>query len=154
GPLLFIVVFLIEGFTRPGYSQWRNFVSQLATGDGAWMQVLNFFVCGALVLAFAFALRSARQGTRCSICAPVLLGLFSLALLIAATLAPDPALVYPPRGPTVHTATGIIHGLAGLSAFTLLAASCFVMAWHLAGEPGSSRWTIYYSLAGAVVIVF
>ena len=148
------MVFLIEGFTRPGYSQWRNFVSQLATGDGAWMQVLNFFVCGALVLAFAFGLRSALQGTRGSIGAPVLLGLLALALFIAGTFATDPALDYPPGAPTVHTTTGIIHGLAGLSAFTLLAASCFVMAWHFAGEPGSSRWTIYSSLAGAVVIVF
>src|SRR5215472_7143812 len=129
GPLLFIVVFLIEGFTRPGYSQWRNFVSQLATGDSAWMQVLNFFVCGALVLAFAFGLRSALQGTRGSIGTPVLLGLFALALFIAGTFATDPVLDYPPGAPTVHTTTGIIHGLAGLSAFTLLAASCFVMAW-------------------------
>jgi hypothetical membrane protein len=34
GPLLFIAVFLIEGATRPGYSAWRNLVSQLATGPG------------------------------------------------------------------------------------------------------------------------
>src|SRR5213082_3059636 len=30
GPLLFIIVFLIEGATRPGYSAWRHAVSQLS----------------------------------------------------------------------------------------------------------------------------
>lgn len=29
GPPLFIAVFLIEGATRPGYSVWRNQVSEL-----------------------------------------------------------------------------------------------------------------------------
>ena len=52
GPVLFIAVFLIEGLTRPGYSAWRHYVSQLATGTGGWVQVVNFLVCGALVIAF------------------------------------------------------------------------------------------------------
>src|SRR5438309_1112477 len=74
GPPLFIVVFLFEGFTRPGYSQWRHYVSQLATGDGGWMQVVNFIVCGTLVIAFAVGLRSALRGSRGSIGGPVLIG--------------------------------------------------------------------------------
>jgi hypothetical membrane protein len=57
GPLAFIAVFIFEGFTRPGYSQWRHYVSQLATGPGGWLQVVNFVVCGSLVFLFAIALR-------------------------------------------------------------------------------------------------
>jgi hypothetical membrane protein len=30
GPLLFIVVFLIEGATRPNFSGWHHFVSSLS----------------------------------------------------------------------------------------------------------------------------
>src|SRR5207248_11304020 len=99
GPPLFIVVFLFEGFTRPGYSQWRHYVSQLATGDGGWMQVINFLVCGSLVITFAIALRSAIKGSRGSIGAPVLIGLFGMALLVAGTFATDPALGYPVGAP-------------------------------------------------------
>jgi hypothetical membrane protein len=154
GPLLFILVFLLEGFTRPGYSQWRNFVSQLSTGDGGWMQVVNFFVCGALVLAFAFGLRHALEGTRGSIGIPVLFGLFALGLFIAGTFTTDPDVGYPVGAPTVHTTAGIIHGLAGLAAFTILAATCFVTAWHFAGEPGSTRWAVYSAVVGAVVLIF
>lgn len=49
GPLLFIVVFLVEGATRPGYSAWRNYVSELALSSDGWQQIANFVICGALL---------------------------------------------------------------------------------------------------------
>lgn len=152
GPLLFIVVFLVEGATRPGYSAWHHFVSQLATGDGGWMQVVNFLVCGTLVLAFAAGLRQALRGTRGAVGAPALLALFALDLLVAGIFTTDPALGYPVGAAQVHTTHGMIHGLAGLAAFTLLPAAAFTMAWHFAAEPGARRWTVY-SLSVGVVIV-
>lgn len=153
GPPLFIVVFLIEGATRPGYSAWRNYVSQLATGDGGWVQVVNFLVCGTLVLAFAAALRVAMTGSRGSIGAPVLFGVFGVALLVAGIFSTDPALGYPVGAPQVHTTHGLIHGLAGLVAFTSLPAACFVMAWHFAAEPGARRWMVYSLAVGVLIIV-
>lgn len=153
GPLLFIVVFLVEGATRPGYSAWRNFVSQLATGDTGWTQTANFLVCGVLVLAFSVGLARAIKGTRGSIGGPVLLGLFAIALLVAGTFSTDPALGYPAGAPEVHTAHGLIHGLAGLLAFTLLPAACVVMAWHFAAEPGAQRWTVYSLVVGVGILL-
>src|SRR5437588_11551646 len=150
GPPLFIVVFLFEGATRPGYSAWRHYVSQLATGDGGWMQVVNFLVCGTLVLAFAIGLRQALRGTRGSIGAPVLLGLFATALLVAGIFSTDPALGYPVGAAQVHTAHGMIHGLAGLAAFTLLPAAAFVMAWPFAAAPSARRWNRYSHDVGFV----
>lgn len=152
GPLLFIAVFLVEGATRPGYSAWRHYVSQLATGDGGWMQTVNFLVCGTLVLVFAFALRAAIKGTRGSIGVPVLLGLFAAALLVAGTFATDPALGYPVGAAQVHTAHGMIHGLAGLFAFTLLPAAAFVMAWHFAAAR-ERGWVIYSAAVGGLIVV-
>ena len=97
------------------------------------MQVVNFLVCGTLVLVFAIALRQVIKGSRGSIVGPVLLGLFAVALLVAGAFVTDPALGYPVGAPQVHTTHGIIHGLAGLAAFTFLPATAFVMAWHFAG---------------------
>jgi hypothetical protein len=154
GPLLFIAVFLAEGFTRPGYSQWRNFVSQLSTGETGWVQVVNFLVCGTLVLLCAVDLRQALKGTRGAVGAPILLGLFAITLLVAGIFSTDPALGYPPGGLEVQTTQGAIHGVAGLLAFMLLPASCFVMAWHFASQPGEGRWTVYSIVAGLVVLVF
>src|SRR5262245_53006392 len=96
GPLLFIIVFFVEGFTRPGYSQTRNFVSQLATGETGWLQVVNFLVCGTLVLLFVVGLRQTLAGTRGAIGAPVFLGLYALSLFVAGVFSTDPALGYPP----------------------------------------------------------
>ena len=152
GPLFFIVVFLLEGATRPGYSAWRHYVSQLATGDGGWMQTVNFLVCGTLVLVFAVALRQTIGGTRGSIGGPVLLGLFAAALLVAGIFTTDPALGYPGGAAQVHTAHGMIHGFAGLFAFTLLPAAAFVMASHFAAV-GERRWLIYSIAVGAVILV-
>lgn len=152
GPLLFVVVFIAEGLTRPGYSAWRNYVSQLATGDGGWVQTINFLVCGTLVLVFALGLRASVAGTRGSIGGPVLIGLFGTALLVAGTFVTDPALGYPVGAPVVHTVHGMVHGLAGLAAFTFLPASAFVMAWHFTVEPGARRWRNYSFAIGLLVI--
>ena len=152
GPLLFIVVFLVEGVTRPGYSAWRNFVSQLATGDGGWIQFVNFLVCGTLMLCFAVGLRLALGGGRASIAGPSLFGVFGLSLIVAGLLVTDPALGYPVGAPVVHTTHGLIHGLAGLVAFTFLAAASFAMAWHFAGDPASRRWAIYSALTGLLIV--
>ncbi len=148
GPPLFIVVFLIEGLTRPGYSAWRHYVSQLATGPGGWVQVVNFLICGTLVIAFAVGLRSATR----SIAAPILLGLFGASLLVAGVFSTDPALGYPPGAAQVHTTHGMIHGLAGLGAFSLLPATAFVMAAWFARHESSKRW-FWYSLAVGLVMI-
>jgi len=147
GPSLFIVVFLLEGFTRPGYSQWRHYVSQLATGPGGWVQVANFFVCGTLVIAFAIGLGGASK----SIAAPILIGLYGASLLVAGAFSTDPALGYPPGAVDAHTTHGMIHGLAGLGAFSLLPAATFVLAaWF--GRHGSRRW-MWYSLAVGMTMI-
>src|SRR5260370_7510777 len=96
GPLLFIVVFIVEGLTRPGYSAWRHYVSQLATGDGGWVQVVNFLVCGSLMVAFAIGLRHALRGSRGSIGAPLLFLLLRPSLLSPPIFPTAP----PPRYPT------------------------------------------------------
>ena len=153
GPLLFIGVFLIEGITRPGYSAWRDFVSQLATGDGGWVQTVNFLVCGALVACFAAGLRLSLRSGRASVAAAVLIGLFAAALIVAGVFTTDPALDYPAGALQVHSAHGMIHGLAGLAAFTLLPASTFVMAGRFAGDPATRRWALYSACVGALMIV-
>ena len=64
GPLLFIVIFLIEGATRPGYSVWQDAVSALELGEGGWMQSATFNVCGLLMLGFAIGLRASCKRRR------------------------------------------------------------------------------------------
>src|SRR3984893_8778873 len=81
GPILFILAFLVEGATRPGYSAWHNFVSDLSLSNQGWMQIANFLICGVLVLCFALGLRQVFQSGKGSVWGPLLLGIFGLSLL-------------------------------------------------------------------------
>lgn len=155
GPLLFIIVFLIEGATRPGYSPWRNYVSQLSTGEGGWVQIANFIMCGLLTLGLALALWSASpRPTRSSTWGPALLIVFGLDLITAGIFVTDPALGYPPGspvGPQGQTLHGAIHGVAGLLAFGALAATCFVYARLFRGDPDWKGWTAYSKITGVII---
>src|SRR5258708_4565172 len=83
GAPLFVVVLLIEGATRPGYSAWSNYGSQLSLSDQGWQQIANFLVTGALMLAFAYGLRRAVPSGKGSTWGPILLGTFGLGLLLS-----------------------------------------------------------------------
>jgi len=154
GPLLFMVVLLIEGATRPGYSAWHNYGSSLSLSDQGWMQITNFLICGLLVLGFAVGLRQVFRTGRGSVWGPVLLGIFGLAMIVAGLFVTDPSLGYPPgthsSGPqTIH---GMIHGLAGLVVFSSLTFACFVMARRFAGDANWKGWALYSIVTGVLVL--
>src|SRR5437870_11526006 len=96
GSPLFVIVLLIEGATRPGYSAWHNYVSSLSLSDQGWMQIANFLVCGLLSLCFAVGLHRVLRSGRGSIWGPLLLSLFGLGLIVAGLFVTDPSLGYPP----------------------------------------------------------
>jgi hypothetical protein len=155
GPLLFILVFLIEGATRPGYSTWHNYVSSLSLSNQGWMQVANFLVCGLLSLCFAFGLRRVLRMGKGSIWGPLLLGLFGLSLIAAGLFVTDPSLGYPPgtHGSGPQTLHGIIHGVAGLIVFGSVAAASFVLSRRFAGDPAWRGWAPYSIFTGVLVVV-
>src|SRR5262249_25315816 len=102
GPLLaagvlagpcFMLVATIQEVTRPGYQPLRCQVSHLALGAAGWIQAINFFVTGALILAFAAGVRQALRPHKLL---PALVGLIGVALVPAALFAPEPAYGCPP----------------------------------------------------------
>lgn len=154
GPLLFIVVFLIEGATRPHYSAWQNVVSSLSQGEGGWIQMANFIVCGALVLGFAIGLRRALRTGRGSTWGPILLGIFGLCLIGAGFFVTDPLLGYPPGASSTPTVHGTLHNLLSLFVFASLIAACFVLARREAADPAGRGWAWYSVATGILVAVF
>jgi len=52
GPL-FMVVSLVQAFTRPGFDLKRHAISMLSLGDLGWIQVTNFELTGLLAIALA-----------------------------------------------------------------------------------------------------
>ena len=157
GPPLFIVMFLIEGATRPGYSAWQTHVSYLALSNQGWEQIANFLVCGLLCIAFAFGLRRIWRTGRASLWGPLLVGLFGLGLVIAGVCVADPGGGYPPGAPingNPQTWHGWVHGIDGGLLFNMvLPAACFVLARRFAAEPQDRRWATYSWMTGALILV-
>src|SRR6266702_3112477 len=155
GPLLFMIVLLIEGATRPGYSAWHNYGSSLSLGDQGWMQIANFLVCGLLILGFAIGLRQVFQTGRGSVWGPILLGVFGVSLIVAGLFVTDPSLGYPlgTHGSGPQTLHGTIHGVAGLIAFSSLPIASFVMARRFAGDPNWKGWALYSIVTGVLVVM-
>src|SRR5262245_20682202 len=155
GPLIFIVVFLIEGATRPHYSVWQDGVSALELGEGGWMQSTNFIVCGALVFGFAIGLRRVLRTGRGSTWGPILLGIVGLCMIGAGIFVTDPGLGYPHEASTITTTVhGILHTNISLVGFISLPAACFVLARRDAADPAKRGWAWYSVVTGLLDIVF
>jgi hypothetical protein len=151
GPLLFIVVFLILGATRPHYNAWQIPVSSLSIGEAGWTQMTNFMVCGALVFCFAIGLRRVLRTGRGSIWGPILLGIFGLCLIGAGIFVTDPGPGYPPGASTTPTVHGTLHNVLSLFVFASLIAACFVLARRDAADPAEHGWA-WYSVATGLLV--
>lgn len=154
GPV-FVTAFLIDGATRAGYDPIRLPVSLLSVGDDGWIQVVNFVVDGVLLLGFAFGLFTAlrERGTPITL-GPLLLAVFSLAIIGAGLFSTDPGAGFPPGAapPIEPTTHGIVHDLVSLVVFTMLPVACFVFARRFA-RYGEQRWATYSAITGIVLAV-
>lgn len=155
GPVLFIVAFILEGATRPGYSAWHNFVSDLSESSLGWMQIVSFLVCGALVFCFALGLRQVISSGKGVVWGPLLLGAFGLSLIVAGVFVTDPSLgYYPPGSPAgLQTLHGTIHGTTAPVVFGLLTAAIFVFARRFASDPAWRGWAVYSIITGIVCAI-
>src|SRR5581483_2006747 len=154
GPLLFILVFLLEGATRPGYSWWHNFVSDLSLSNQGWMQIANFLLCGGLILCFVPGLRRVLRTGKGAVWGPGFLGIFGLSLLIAGLFVTDPSLGYYPAGTSssIQTLHGIIHGVNAPLAFGSLTIAMFLLARRFALDPLCRSWALYSLVSGLLCI--
>src|SRR6266567_8982292 len=150
-PLLNSVVLLILGAIRPGYNAWVVPDSNLELGEGGWIQITNYLVTGALLLAFAIGLRRVLHTGRGSIWGPILLGLYGLSFIGAGISVPDPVLGYPPGASSTPTVHGILHDLFGQLQFISLSVACFVLARRAAAAPFGRGWA-WYSLATGLLV--
>ncbi len=131
GPL-FVVVALVQAFTREGFDIVRHPASLLSLGDLGWIQITNFVITGVLYIAAAVGLsRSIREGIGRK-WAPRLIALFGVALIIGGVFPPDPGLGFPPGAPKgiakEFSWHGMIHAFAPVIGFTALGAALLILA--------------------------
>jgi hypothetical protein len=162
GPPLFMAVFLMESVVHPpGYDPLRHTVSAFVFGAFGWVQVANFILTGALLLAFAFGLRPALRRYGSGRLVPVLIGLLAAGLIGSGLFAGDPvaagataAAPYPPgslveAGRTVH---GVLHDLFGTPVFLGLPIACGVLAYRFIAA-GRKGWGAYSAGTGVAFLI-
>lgn len=147
GPTLFVAVFTVEGWLRPGYDPRRMFISALALGPRGWIQIVNFLVLGAMLFAFARGVAAAFREGKASRAGHVLLTIIAVALFASGPFVMDP------MGTALGqmTAHGILHGVLGAVVFSLAPVTCFVF-WRRFRADDSFRSLSAWTLIAAVVI--
>jgi len=156
GPLLFIIVFLIEGATRADYNPFRYPISSLSIGAMGWTQAANFLLLGALLVAFAIGLQRTLKGSRGGLWGPILIGLAGIGLFGAGIFTTDPIFGYPPDAPLVlaqYTWHGHLHDLCSVLFFAGVPIASFVFCRRFATS-GERGWALYSLLSGLGMLAF
>lgn len=155
GGLMFTIVYLAEGATRPGYAALGEPISALSLGPGGWVQRLSFIVFGAAMIASAGGWRTVLRGGPGRAAYPLLRVIAGLGLILDGLFSQDPAPGYPPGARAVAaTVHGQVHNVGAMVTITALAMSCFVLARRLAAEPAWRAWAGYAAATGVATIVF
>lgn len=155
GPL-FVVVALVQVFTREGFDLTRHPLSLLSLGDLGWVQITNFIVAGVLMLAFAVGTRRSLGAGPARRWAPILFAVYGIGLVLGGAFTADPALGFPlgtPDGyPTEWTFHGTVHAFAPPLAFLALVAVTFVVARRLTWE-GHRGYAVWSRVIGITCLV-
>jgi hypothetical membrane protein len=82
-PFPFIALVILQGLLQPGYSHVVQPISALAALPLGWLQNLNFYVVGTLLIAYAIGLHFSLRPARPAAIGPALLALSGLGLIVS-----------------------------------------------------------------------
>lgn len=152
GATLFVLIFTLEGWYRPGYKPLQMFVSALSLGSRGWIQILNFIVFGTLLFVFSRGVAAAFSNGKASRAGLIILTSIAICYFLSGPFVMDPA----------HTARnqmtfhGTMHGIFGGIVFTLMPISCFVFLRRFREDPNwqfLQWWTLGLGLLSALGVV-
>lgn len=152
GPF-YLAVAAVQAVLRDGFDPTKHAASLLTLGDHGWIQIANFVITGALVIAGAVGLR--QTGAFGSRWAPRLLALYGVGTICAGIFVPDPALGFPvgtPSGqPTTISWHALLHFAAGGVGFLAFITCCLILArrFRSTGHPARAA----YSLVTGIVFL-
>jgi len=156
GCVLFIVLFLIQGIIREGYTPLKFPVSSLAIGDAGWVQTLNFLISGLLVFLFAIGFRRATPLLKKSVWTSRLIAAVGIGLIGAGLFKTDPVYGYPTTEPLAlaqFTPTGHLHDVFSIFVFTCAPIVIFKMRRRFT-EADRKGWAAYSFLSAISMIGF
>jgi hypothetical membrane protein len=150
GPVIFVSLFLIEGWLRPGYDPFNTYISALALGPRGWIQIVNFIMFGMMLLVFSWGVSRAFKSSRAGI---ILLMIIALFFLLSGPFVMDP-IGTPQSQASVH---GTIHGIMGGFVFLLMPISILLFLRSFRVEQKWKSlwlWTFILGIFDAMAVLF
>jgi hypothetical protein len=151
GPIYLLVVGTLA-LTRDGFDPTRHPASVLENGALGWIQMVNFFITGAMTIAAAVGVYRAMRSSRgASMWAGCLIAGYGIGLIAAGVFRADPVPGFPRGTPDEVTISwhGVAHLLSAAVGFLALISACFVLA-HWFARHGQRGWA-RYSRATAIL---
>jgi hypothetical membrane protein len=148
GSLLFVVVFTIEGWLRPGYQPMSMYVSDLSLGQRGWIQITNFIIWGLLFFVFSRGVTKEFQIGKASKAGPLLLAIIAVCFFVSGPLVTDPSTL----AFNQMSWHGMLHGIFGALVFSLAPVSCLVFYRRFRDD---NQWRIFswWTLVACIIIV-
>jgi len=148
GPALFVLVFTVEGWLRPGYEPARMYVSALSMGPRGWIQISSFLVAGLSFLLFARAIAAEFPTGAASRAGPILFFVMGVVLLCSGPMVMDP------QGTPIQQMTwhGLTHQILGAIFFSLCPVTCFVFLRRFLGDPAWKSLRAWTLIAGVAIV--
>jgi Protein of unknown function (DUF998) len=153
GPF-YLVVGLIQAFTRPGFDITRHDLSLLSNGSLGWIHITNLIVTGLLVIVGAVGIKRALGSRRSGNWVSLLIGIYGLGLIGAGIFVADPALGFPlgtPADTNTISPHGFLHFVCGGLGFLAFIAACFVFARRFA-TLGQRGWQTFSVATGLIFL--
>ena len=151
GPPLFVIVFFVLGFIKPGYDPVTRMVSEGSIGELGWIQIADFLALGAAMLAFSLGLWLGFGDRLSGRIGSVLIGIGGVGFLGSGVFVADPY-------PQIVTTHGALHVAASVIGVNGLALACYFFAKRLWSGRLFAIWSITtgvffaiaFSLANAI----
>jgi len=150
GPILFVLVFTIDGALTPGYSAINNAVSDLEFGATGWIQRVNFLVLGLLLILFALAFF---QSIRPLLASPWRQISASLLILSGAGFLLASLFLPAARGESQHAVHAILHTVAFSLVFIPLGVACLLIGAQLVRMRGWRGFGVYSLVTGLLTLI-
>src|SRR4030095_10772741 len=155
GCILFILLFLIQGQLREGYSSLKFPVSSLSIGEHGWIQQANFLICGALIFLCSFGLYKATTNIKGQLWTSIFFAIAGLGLIGAGIFTSDSVYGYPLTEPfhgAQYTVTGRIHESVSTFFFVGVPVTCFKMHNRFKAI-GEKRLALLSNISGFGILI-
>jgi hypothetical protein len=153
GSALFVAVFLLEGWIRPGYNPLAEYVSALSLGGRGWVQIVNFIFFGVLLFGFTRAVAVEFPNGKASRWGLILLTIIAAGYFFSGPFSMDPAST-PLAEATFH---GTLHGILGALVFVMMPITIFVFWRRFHSDPKwkfLQGWTLGLGIICAAVDIY